>query len=138
MLGGLILDLGGVLTEPDSGQLLDVVAAVRQRGMRVAILSNSDGVGDLDARLFDDVLLAGDIGFGKPDIRIYLLAADRLGLTPEQCVFVDDVPAFVQAAVRAGMVGVHHHDVPTTLHELSVLFGGLEDAERTDRTDQPA
>lgn len=123
MLGGLILDLGGVLTEPDGDQLLAAAVALRERGMRVAILSNSDSVGDLDTSPFDDVLLAGDVRFGKPDIRIYLLAADRLGLTPEQCVFVDDVPAFVQAAVRAGMVGVHHHDVPTTLHELNVLFG---------------
>ena len=123
MLDGLILDLGGVLTEPDGDQLLAAVAALRQRGIRLAILSNSDSVGDLDTTFFDDVLLAGEVRFGKPDIRIYLLAADRLGLTPEQCVFVDDVPAFVQAAVRAGMVGVHHRDVPTTLHELSVLFG---------------
>lgn len=122
MLGGLILDLGGVLTEPDAGQLLSAVATVRRRGIRAAILSNSDSVGDVDPKLFDDVLLASEARFGKPDIRIYLLAADRLGLTPEQCVFVDDVPAFVHAAVRAGMVGVHHHDVPTTLHELSVLF----------------
>lgn len=121
MLSGLIVDFGGVLTDPGADRLLAAVAAVRKHGLRTGLLSNLDRL-PTRADLFDDVLLAGQLEFGKPDIRIYLLAADRLKLTPEQCVFVDDVPANVHGAVRAGMVGVHHRDADTTLFELSALF----------------
>jgi HAD superfamily hydrolase (TIGR01509 family) len=73
--------------------------------------------------VFDDVLLSGDVGFGKPDARIYLLAAERLGLVPEECAFVDDMAINVRGAVRVGMVGVHHQHVAATLAELTALFG---------------
>ena len=121
MLGGLIVDFGGVLTEPGAEVLL---AAARKHGLRTALLSNADKLGDDDiADLFDTVVLSGQVGFGKPDVRIYLLTAERLGLTPEECVFVDDMVSNVRGAVRAGMVGVHHRDVDTTLMELNALFG---------------
>jgi putative hydrolase of the HAD superfamily len=131
MLGGLIVDFGGVLTDPgDSGgdarPLLAAIALARKHGLRTGLLSNADildpGGADL-TKLFDDVLLSGDVGVGKPDARIYLLAAERLGLVPEECVFVDDMVSNVRGAVRVGMVGVHHQDVATTLTELTALFG---------------
>lgn len=122
MLGGLIVDFGGVLTDPDADRLLAAVAGLRECGVRIGLLSNLDRL-TVRADLFDDVLLAGEREFGKPDIRIYLLAADRLKLTAEQCVFVDDVAANVHGAVRAGMVGIHHRDAETTLFELTALFG---------------
>jgi epoxide hydrolase-like predicted phosphatase len=126
VLGGLIVDFGGVLTEPGAEVL---VAAARRHGLRTALLSNADKLGDDKvgdddiADLFDTIVLSGQIGFGKPDVRIYLLTAERLGLTPEECVFVDDMVSNVRGAVRAGMVGVHHRDLDTTLMELNALFG---------------
>jgi beta-phosphoglucomutase family hydrolase len=44
-----------------------------------------------------------DIQRGKPDPQIFLLAAERLGVPPEQCVAFEDSPAGVEAARRAGM-----------------------------------
>ena len=130
MLGGLIVDFGGVLTESgeqETGRpMLAAVGVARKHGLRTALLSNADRLGDSGddiADLFDAVVLSGQVGFGKPDVRIYLLTAERLGLTPEECVFVDDMVSNVRGAARAGMVGVHHRDVGTTLAELNVLFG---------------
>ena len=149
MLGGLIVDFGGVLTDPgdsdgDERPLLTAVVRARAHGLRTGLLSNADGLATnglagnglgphglatigLAANglgsVFDAVVLSGEVGFGKPDLRIYLLAADRLGLVPEQCVFVDDLASNVRAAVRAGMVGVHHTGVDSTLTELNALFG---------------
>jgi putative hydrolase of the HAD superfamily len=133
VLSGLILDFGGVLTDPgvhentDDRPLLTAVVRAKTHGLRTAVLSNAEGLeaDTLQQELrdhFDAVVLSGLVGFGKPDLRIYLLTAERLGLTPEQCVFVDDLPTNVQAAVRAGMVGIHHQDVDTTLDELTALF----------------
>lgn len=128
MLGGLIVDFGGVLTDPGDGDgterpLLSAVAHARTRGVRTALLSNADGLPTELAPLFDTLVFSGDVGFGKPDPRIYLLTAERIGLVPEQCVFVDDLASNVRGAVRAGMVGVHHTAVDSTLTELSALFG---------------
>jgi epoxide hydrolase-like predicted phosphatase len=131
VLGGLIVDFGGVLTDPgDSGgterPLLTAVARARDHGLRTGLLSNADGLApgipDL-AELFDAVVLSGQVGYGKPDTRIYVLAAERIGLPPDRCVFVDDLASNVRGAVRAGMVGVHHRDVDATLEELNALFG---------------
>ncbi len=126
MLRGLVVDFGGVLTDPGADgdhPLLRAVVLARAHGLRTGLLSNADTLGDELAPLFDAVVLSGQAGFGKPDPRSYRLAAQRLGLPPGDCVFVDDLPGNVRAAAGTGMVGVHHHDMTTTLAELSVLFG---------------
>ena len=130
MLRGLIVDYYGVLTDvgadPNELPLVAAVAAARAKGLRTALMSNTDTL-DPEALdwggLFDAILLSGEVGVGKPDPRIYLLAADRLGLIPEQCVFVDDLRANVRGAVQIGMVGVHHTGTAATLTELEALFG---------------
>lgn len=131
MLRGLVLDFGGVLAGPgtDPERLGAVVAELRRRGVRVAILSNDPGgpgAQGLRARAgdtVDAVLLSGDIGVAKPDAACYLLAAERLGLAPRECVFVDDLPGHVRAAVAVGMVGVQHGEARAAIEELAVLFG---------------
>jgi putative hydrolase of the HAD superfamily len=136
VLSGLILDYGGVLTDtgdadpagagPVEPPLVGVLREVRSGGVRTALLSDADRLGpwfDGLSGLFDAVVVSGEVGFGKPDPRSYLLAADRLGLDPGRCVFVDDLAANVRGAVAVGMVGVHHRSVETTLNELDVLLG---------------
>jgi putative hydrolase of the HAD superfamily len=61
----------------------------------------------------------------KPEPRIYALAAQRLGLPPEECVFVDDLEANVNAAREAGMQGICYridlgHSLEAQLAELGV------------------
>jgi len=138
VLCGLILDYGGVLTDtgdadpagagpaPVEPPLVGVLREARSGGVRTALLSDADRLGpwfDGLAGLFDAVVVSGEVGFGKPDPRSYLLAADRLGLAPARCVFVDDLAANVRGAVAVGMVGVHHRSVETTRNELDVLLG---------------
>ena len=67
-------------------------------------------------------MISGEVGLRKPDPAIYALAAQRLGLSPEQIVFVDDLCPNVRAAAAAGMVGVQHVDLETTVSELEILF----------------
>jgi HAD superfamily hydrolase (TIGR01509 family) len=57
---------------------------------------------DLAGR-FDAVVSAADLdGPGKPEPDIYEITADRLGVAPTDCVVVEDSPAGVEAATRAG------------------------------------
>lgn len=46
------------------------------------------------------------MGLCKPDPRIYKLCADRLGVFPQEAVFLDDLPMNVEAAVQVGMRGI--------------------------------
>lgn len=51
----------------------------------------------------DAVLTAEDVTQGKPDPQIYLLAAERLGLPPEECLVLEDSVNGVKAGLAAGM-----------------------------------
>ena len=99
---------------------------------RTAILSNADHslrgrlreLGMLD--LFDTVVSSAEEGMAKPDAEIYRRAAERIGLRPEACVFVDDYEANVRAAEAIGMKGVVYrvdrgHDLPALLADLDVV-----------------
>lgn len=90
---------------------VQVVRALRS-SYRIGILSNSDaslrerlrdGLGISD--LFDTVVCSAEVGMAKPEPAIYRLAAERLGLPPEACVFVDDHEPNVVAAQQVGMRG---------------------------------
>lgn len=56
-------------------------------------------------RWFGDELIfsSEDVGRGKPAPDLFLYAAERMGVTPEKCVVVEDSPLGVRAAVAAGM-----------------------------------
>jgi HAD superfamily hydrolase (TIGR01509 family) len=56
-------------------------------------------------RWFDEerIFSSQDVGRGKPAPDLFLYAAERMGVSPERCVVVEDSPLGVQAAVAAGM-----------------------------------
>jgi sugar-phosphatase len=65
------------------------------------------------------LITADDVTHGKPDPQAYLLAAERLGLSPAGCVVVEDAPAGIQAARAAGMRVI----AVATTHAPQVLAG---------------
>ena len=60
--------------------------------------------------LFETVTLSFEVGALKPDRRIFEDALAKLALPPEACVFVDDIPAFVEGARSLGMHGIPFTD----------------------------
>ena len=54
-------------------------------------------------RHFDAVVGAADVARGKPNPDVFLLAAERCGAEPENCIVFEDAPLGVEAARRAGM-----------------------------------
>ena len=100
----------GVELKPGIGELLD---ALKQRGIAAAIASSSpmDRIRShlsrhgLDVRF--DVLCSGhEVPNGKPAPDIYLYAARRLGLQPEECMALEDAPSGITSAFRAGCLCV--------------------------------
>jgi len=62
--------------------------------------------------LFKDVLVSGQVGLKKPDLRIFALAADRFGVSPPQTLFIDDRLDNCQAAAKLGFQCHHFTDAP--------------------------
>lgn len=94
----------------------DALSIIRKAGKKyaVAMLSNTNVMhykywkkalgGDMN--IFKELVLSFKVHSAKPEPAIYLTAAKRLGFKPEQCVFIDDVKAYVNAAKKAGMLGI--------------------------------
>jgi epoxide hydrolase-like predicted phosphatase len=108
-------------------RMVDAVRAARAGGVQTGLLSNSWSTGhydrDLLAELFDAVVISAEVGLHKPQPEIFRLAADRLGVEPERCVFVDDLRENIDGAEAAGMTGILHRDPGATVTRLEGLFG---------------
>lgn len=112
---------------PDE-EMIEAVAGFRAKGIRTGLISNSWGTAlkyedDLMARLFDGLVISHLEGIRKPDPRIYALGAERIGLPPEACVFVDDLPGNLKPARAMGMATVVHRTAAETVAELEPLLG---------------
>ena len=106
--------------------LFDWFAAQRPR-FRTGIVSNS-GPGAREAErcwgfedITDDIVYSHEVGLLKPDPRIFALAAERLGVLPEEVVFLDDVEANVDAARASGWHAVLHRSTPESIREMERL-----------------
>jgi epoxide hydrolase-like predicted phosphatase len=112
---GLPLDLGKLLTAMVDGEdrtfVAETVRAVRDRGVRTAIVTNNiREYGDawrtlvpVD-ELFDVVVDSSVEGIRKPDPRIFAVTLERLGVAdPTHVVFLDDFDGNVAAARALGM-----------------------------------
>ncbi len=108
-------------------EMLGGVEAIRAAGIRTGLISNSWGTRRYDRellkRLFDGVVLSGEVGIRKPTPEIYLMGARSIGLEPGLCVFVDDLPFNLPPAAELGMGTVHHTNAAETIAELERLFG---------------
>jgi len=84
------------------------------RGLKRAIATSADLIklhGNLSAirlaqSLFDTVVTGSDVARKKPAPDLFLLAAERLGLAPADCLVVEDAPNGLMAAVAAGCPGL--------------------------------
>jgi putative hydrolase of the HAD superfamily len=106
-------------------EMYEALRRARQSGVLTALLSNSWGNDYPRARfaeLFDAVVISCEVGMRKPDEQIFRHAAAALGLSPGECVFVDDIEHNVKAAQAVGMVGVHHVSAGETITALEELF----------------
>ena len=115
---------------PPRAEMADLARRARAAGIPTGLLSNSLGPGGYDiyagydlAAQFDVVVISHLVGLRKPERPIYELAAEKMGLAPADCVFVDDTRGNVQAARAVGMAAVHFTGEPGQLAEVERLLG---------------
>jgi beta-phosphoglucomutase len=90
---------------------MDLLAALKGRGIPAAVASASRNAPEILektrlARSFAAVVTGHEITKSKPDPQIFLLAADKLGVSPRCCAVVEDACAGIEAALAAGMKAV--------------------------------
>ncbi len=116
---------------------------LKARGLRLGIISNWDnrlravlsGLG-FDS-LVDDVVCSADVGLRKPDPRIFELACERMGVTPNAAAHVGDhhyadIIGAEAVGMRAVLIDRHSGDTPSyqrfvrTLDDLEAALEELE------------
>jgi putative hydrolase of the HAD superfamily len=101
----------GVEPLPDA---IDTVGWLKNSGCALALLTNGAGPAQRTkivrfglTSLFDEILVEGEVGFGKPDRRIYELALSRLQVSPEDAWMVgDNLEWDVSAPQAIGVAGI--------------------------------
>jgi HAD superfamily hydrolase (TIGR01509 family) len=90
--------------------LRELLALAEARGLRCALVTNAPRANALHVlselgvtALFHGVVLAEEVGRGKPDPAPYQHALDRLGLTPEEALAFEDSPTGIASARGAGI-----------------------------------
>jgi HAD superfamily hydrolase (TIGR01509 family) len=114
--------------EARNQRVIDLIGELRAK-YKTALLSNvgknslhhrfSD---DELSKLFDVVVVSGEVGFAKPDREIYHHTANLLGVEPAECVFIDDRQAYVSGAEQAGMQAILYQDFEQMKTELEKIL----------------
>src|SRR5438477_470673 len=85
-------------------EMVAAVANARRAGIRTGLISNSWGTRRYDraelAKLFDGVVISGEVGIRKPAPEIYEMGSREIGVELEACVFVDDLPFNLKPAAE--------------------------------------
>ena len=106
--------------------MIKAVERAQEVGVPTGLISNSwvmDHYTDEIRDLFDVVVISAEVGLHKPQPEIYLLAAERLGVAAEDCVFVDDLRENCAGAEAVGMTAVLHRDSAETISRVEELLG---------------
>jgi HAD superfamily hydrolase (TIGR01509 family) len=116
--------------------VMRLLKRLRARGHGLALASSGDRVKvafgmqalSLDGT-FEAVVCGNDVTRSKPDPEIYLLAAQRLKIPPAACVAIEDAPAGVEAAKRAGMrcIAVTNSVAREQLRQADLIVASLVD-----------
>jgi epoxide hydrolase-like predicted phosphatase len=111
--------------QPEEG-MIEALRRARAAGLKTGLISNSWGRGRYDrdsfSELFDGVVISGEVGLYKPQPEIFHLGAERVGLTPPECVFVDDLRENCEGAEAVGMTAVLHRGADASLDRLEELL----------------
>ena len=135
--GAVVLSLLAGEIRPEMVRALDRVKAA---GYRTACLTNNISGGDGEGGGFDDVtgraaqiaeimtrfdtvLESSKVGCRKPETRFYEIACERLGVQPDECVFLDDLGINLKPAAAMGMQTIKVLGADQALTDLEATLG---------------
>jgi beta-phosphoglucomutase len=88
--------------------VMTILNELKKRGVKIAIGSSSKNSPSILKQIgldtfFDATADGNDIKNSKPDPEVFLIAAQRLGLKPAECLVIEDAEAGISAALAGGM-----------------------------------
>lgn len=113
-----------------NAEVCELIPALKPR-YRLLLLSNTNELHALQFRRqfaktlahFDALVLSHEVGLRKPCPDIYAHCQSVAGCSPSQCLFIDDLPANIEAARACGWQGIVYHrgmDLPRELRKLGI------------------
>lgn len=125
-----------IFTSPEpikNTQLLRYITGLKPK-YKIGLISNvgTNWIRDYflskdEQNLFDDMILSFEAGTTKPDPKIYQMALERLGVKPEEAIFVDDIERYCSAAEQVGMKSIIYEDFDQFKTDLNKLLSANSD-----------
>lgn len=112
----------------------EFLGQMRAANRKLGVISNTDGLtrgalaphlpNDFDFQAFDDelIVLSGEVGLEKPDIRIFVKAISQAQMPPWACLFIGENLTEILAAQRAGMRAARIALLPQDFEALTALI----------------
>ncbi len=75
--------------------------------------------------LFDEIIISGEVGYQKPDPKIFMILCEKLNITPQELIFIDDSKKSLEGAESVGFVPILYHDndqLEYDLRELNITY----------------
>jgi beta-phosphoglucomutase len=115
---------------------VDLIKNLLSHNIKVAVISSSKNLLMILEKtqlkdLFEVIISGNDITKGKPDPQVFLMAAERLGVLPEDSLVFEDATLGVQAAKRAGMkcVGIDRDNHPDLFKKADIVVHDLSEID---------
>jgi putative hydrolase of the HAD superfamily len=110
----------------ENREVSEIILSLKGR-WRLGLLSNTDPLHFKHilsefpvVSVFDKWILSYEVGFKKPDVRIFQKAMEWASIEPEKILFIDDIKDHVEAAASLGMQGIHFISTPQLREELYI------------------
>ena len=133
MIKAVIFDCFGVVLDIMRGtkieQTIELVKELKGE-YKLGMLTNVPSRYSLDQRfspgeldeLFDVVVASGEVGWDKPAPEIYTMTAEKLAVRPDECLFIDDIPAFTAVAEALGMKSFTYVNIPESIVAIKAIL----------------
>jgi len=113
--------------EQPNQELLDYIKSLKPN-YKIGMLSNAyfgtakRKFSPEQLALFDEVIVSAEVGMIKPDPAIYRYVAEKLGVKPDECVYIDDLEPYVDGARAVGMQAIHYQQLAQMKKELQEVL----------------
>jgi epoxide hydrolase-like predicted phosphatase len=71
---------------------------------------------------FDHIIISAEVGVAKPEAKIFQIALEQAGVSPNEAVLVDDFHVNIEGCEKVGMKGIHFKDAQAALEQLQTLL----------------
>lgn len=109
-------------------ELLEYIQTELKPAYKIGLLSNTS-VGVIEHRIpaayldvFDEKVLSAEVHLVKPQHEIYNLILDKLGISADEAIFIDDREKYVRPAQELGMSAILYKSNSQTIREVSAIL----------------